>query len=106
MLDEEKSIRVDLCSDHFERLLRSDVCVNCPSRPENEAVCRAMSAMHTMDDENVIRSIVSDIKVLQRTISKTHKTLGELQKVQSHAPLVWAGLLALGALITLIASLV
>lgn len=37
-------IKVELCEDHFERVLVGDVCISCPSRAENEAIIRAVAA--------------------------------------------------------------
>lgn len=63
----EESLRIDICHDHFERLVADDPCNTCPSRVENEAVCLAMSTVLAAQNPHAKDSaIVSELKSLRR----------------------------------------
>lgn len=73
-------LRVDLCHDHFERLVADDVCNTCPSHVENEAVCLAMSAVLAAGDPSAKDSaIVSELKSLRRQQSELLDRLKALE---------------------------
>ena len=66
----EKKIKAELCGDHFERLVASDVCATCPSRFENEQVVVAMSkVLEAEDTEAVDRAVVTELRSIRRLIT-------------------------------------
>lgn len=75
----DRNIRVDLCPDHFRRLVNDDTCANCPSRAENEAVVRAMSAVLETDTDQTQRAIVSELQQIRTAQSRTVDKLNTLQ---------------------------
>ena len=74
-------IRVDLCGDHFERLVTQDPCTTCPSLAENEAVCKAMAAVMAADDTSAKDSaVISELKSIRRTQGDIAHRLGKLER--------------------------
>lgn len=62
----EKKINVDLCEDHFERLVDGSVCATCPSNVENEAAVRALASINSRSDDDKLRAIISELHSIRR----------------------------------------
>ena len=78
----DDKIRVDLCPDHFERLVSGDVCKTCPSRLENEAVVKAMSsALESTDGAAGNRAIATELSSIRRVLSELTNECRSLKKL-------------------------
>ena len=73
----EEKIRVDLCKDHFRRLLDDDVCASCPSRHENEDVCKAMSSVLASEGSEGMRAVVTELQSIRRAQSVMNRRIDE-----------------------------
>jgi|DEB0MinimDraft_3_1074331.scaffolds.fasta_scaffold197227_1 hypothetical protein len=62
-----ENIYVELCHDHFERLVKGETCHTCPSRVENEAAVRALSAMKGKSHDDKMLAVVNEIHSIRRT---------------------------------------
>jgi hypothetical protein len=67
MKEPNDKIKVFLCSDHFERLLKDDVCSTCPSKCENKEAVKALSALYQNNNGGaVIEAVVLELKSIRR----------------------------------------
>lgn len=71
----KEKIRVDLCHDHFQRLVTGDTCELCPSQLENESAVRAVAALHGATDSEKFAGTVNEIHSIRRTLSEIYRDL-------------------------------
>ena len=74
----DEKIKVDLCGNHFQRLVEDDTCVSCPSRIENEGAVRALAALHESSEDDKLRAIISELQSIRKTQSAFMKKLQSL----------------------------
>jgi len=70
---------VPICQDHFLRLANKSVCSACPSKLENEMVCRTLAAMFKDDNSAALEAIVTEIQSIRRTQSEVIDTIEQMQ---------------------------
>ena len=71
-------LKVEICSDHFQRLVDGKTCATCPSRIENEDKCRALAALLEKDSETQLGTVVTEISAIRHS----QKQLSEkIQKI-------------------------
>lgn len=60
---------MDLCTDHFERLVKGDVCAQCPSNADNEEVVMAMAkVLESSSPQAVEKAVVSELRSIRAAI--------------------------------------
>lgn len=77
-MSERRKIKVDLCHDHFERLVDGNTCATCPSRHKNESVVRAMSAVLEADGDKVLSAVVNELKTIRAALAENQKLVRTL----------------------------
>lgn len=81
-MEEKQKIKCSLCNDHFERLVRGNVCESCPSIPEHEAVIRFMSEQLNQaatDDTGMIRAIWTEVRSIRTLCTDFHTRIEECE---------------------------
>lgn len=64
-MPDDKKIKVFLCHDHFERLIKRDVCVTCPSVCENEAAVKALATLYESNPDNFNLAVIAELRSIR-----------------------------------------
>ena len=75
-METERKYKVFLCHDHFERLVKDNVCQSCPSRLENREAVLALAALNEGDGK-MSEAILVELQLLRRGQEDTKKTVSE-----------------------------
>lgn len=71
-------LRVTLCNDHFERIVKGTTCSTCPSRLENEAAVRTLAALNERTDEEKLSAIIHELHSIRRAQQSEMQKLDRL----------------------------
>lgn len=74
-----EKIRIDLCHDHFQRLIHGNVCEHCPSKIENEILCRNMAAEMKAESDAGSRAVVMELASIRRSQAELSNVLDRLE---------------------------
>lgn len=75
----KENIPIEICHDHFERLIKNDVCKSCPSRAENENIIRNISISKSISEDEKFRAIFSELSSIRTSIQDYNKTVESLE---------------------------
>lgn len=78
---DSRKIRVDLCHDHFERLIEDNPCHTCPSQAENREAVIAISNALGSDTDRANQAIVTELRSIRTAQSDMSKRLTSLEHV-------------------------
>ena len=81
LMKANEKIRVDLCPDHFERLIEGNPCATCPSRAENKDAVVAIATALGSDIDRANQAIVTELRSMRTAQADTCKRLESLEHV-------------------------
>ena len=74
----KEKLKVDLCHDHFQRVVEKRVCHTCPSAIENEAAVMALAKLNDAHDDDKLRAIISETQSIRRAQSQLFKQIEKI----------------------------
>ena len=72
-------LHVTLCSDHFERVFRGDVCDTCPSRAENKAAVMAIASRSREEPDRVSAMVLTELQSIRRAQQQGVQALEDMR---------------------------